>query len=643
MTPLPPHIAKIRGPQYQHLLFASGTSKVGTHHSLNWLQFCYVMQMAGHEQVSNKLNSKLFAPWSPRAGATGRTSDAVDQMAMPVFDLDKIDTLDIDTVLSWCGPYAALVHTTFSHGENGRGCFRVYMSLVEPIEASLYKAVHFALLATLPELACRVDPSCGDFARCYFMPSCPPERHHLAGVRMCMSGKEVNAAALLATTIAPTVMVQSKMTLIPAFSFDAASSQAVAALMPSPAIEGCRNQTLTSATGRVYAKGFTPEALLPEALNWGRRCTPPMEDAEVVAIVNSMWRTHSRNNSNTGQLQADDISGAAFTPKYLLTAQELMQLPPLAWCVRGVIPERGLCSIYGASGSGKTFLALDLACAIASKDRWFGQPVKRAPVVYVALEGEAGISQRMQAWQKHHGQEAPEQLRFVIRHVSLMEPGECESLAKEIIVACGAGTVIFIDTLNRAAPTADENTSGDMGRVIESAKTLADVVNGMVILVHHSGKDSSRGMRGHSSLFAAMDAVIEVTRSATGREWGVSKSKDSGDGIKHGFDLEQVKLGLDSWGMELTSCAVNPATPGRSMPTMPVRGKHQTRAYEVLSGLLRNSQANPVGIERTEAETAVARMLNCDPRRAPERARDAIADLIRRGHFVETDGRITHP
>ena len=69
-------------------------------------------------------------------------------------------------------------------------------------------------------------------------------------------------------------------------------------------------------------------------------------------------------------------------PHYrVLTAVDVMNAPPLQWLVRGVLPAQGLACIFGASGSGKSFLALDLCAAIAAGVDWFGFRVTAAPVI----------------------------------------------------------------------------------------------------------------------------------------------------------------------------------------------------------------------------------------------------------------------
>ena len=68
-------------------------------------------------------------------------------------------------------------------------------------------------------------------------------------------------------------------------------------------------------------------------------------------------------------------------PRYkLLGADDLRNLPPLAWRVRGELPAVGLAGLYGPSASGKSFLALDMAAAIAEGRHWFDCRVNTAPV-----------------------------------------------------------------------------------------------------------------------------------------------------------------------------------------------------------------------------------------------------------------------
>ena len=331
----------------------------------------------------------------------------------------------------------------------------------------------------------------------------------------------------------------------------------------------------------------------------------------------------------------------------VLTAEELTALPPVRWRVRGLLPVEGLAAIYGPAGSGKTFLVLDLLGAVAEGRDWFDCRTNAGPVVYVALEGEAGIAQRLRAYRHQYGR-APAGMRFIAQPFALLEPSDVAELAEAIRAAGGAGGIVAIDTLNRASPGADENDSRDMGRVIEGAKLLQAALGGLVLLVHHSGKDASKGLRGHSSLLAALDAAIEVTRDGDRREWRVAKSKDGADGEAHPFRLDVVELGIDADGEPVSSCLVSPGGSSAGRPVAPAGG-NQRIAWDRIGELLR--EAGDVRPEGTPAELppgrpvvtldaaidAVAGRLVCDAKRRRERALSAIQGLCARGllHHVE--------
>lgn len=328
----------------------------------------------------------------------------------------------------------------------------------------------------------------------------------------------------------------------------------------------------------------------------------------------------------------------------LRTAAELAALPPLVWLVRGVLPAEGLAALFGASGSGKTFLALDATAAVAEGRRWFGYRVNRAPVVYVGLEGEAGLSQRVQAWDKHHGRPAPEGLRFVVSQpFDLLQPDDVAELAE----ACRGAGLVVVDTLNRAAPGVDENSSQDMGRIIEAAADLQRRIGGLVLLVHHAGKDSTKGMRGHSSLHAALDAAIEVRRDGDAREWRIAKSKDGADAESIPFRLEVVTLGIEPDSTPLTSCAVVADDgPKADYKPLPPKSGNQQIVWDAMPAVLKKASREgapecvPSGTPCMSVEAAIAALrdkLPCEEKRRSERTQAALMGLRNRG-LLHVDG-----
>ena len=325
----------------------------------------------------------------------------------------------------------------------------------------------------------------------------------------------------------------------------------------------------------------------------------------------------------------------------LLDSDDIRALPPLTWCVKGVFPATGLAAIFGPSCSGKSFLALDLAAAIAEGVLWFGFRTTKTPTVYMALEAEGGIQQRIAAWEKVNGKKS--RFKIVMQSFLFNEHPDVEDLAATV----PQGAVVIVDTLNRSAPTTDENSSKEMGTILEAAKRLKTITGGLVILVHHTGKDASKGLRGHSSLFAALDGSIEVRRTGDSRTWSIAKAKDGEDGKGSPFKLKRHVLGTDADGDELSSCTVERDC-GLLFQVPEPTGSAQKHALKVFKAVINQSAVtNKAGcgeqtqcIKVEDAVLDLARTLTTvRSNQRNNRARKIIQDLVHGGHFrSELDG-----
>lgn len=318
----------------------------------------------------------------------------------------------------------------------------------------------------------------------------------------------------------------------------------------------------------------------------------------------------------------------------LLSGLDLAERTNTRWIVKGLFPSEGLVALYGPSGSGKSFLAFDLAAAIARGARWFGMKINNSPVVYVALEGEGGYKNRLAAWELEHKETISEKMNFILQPFKLTETQDVEEISKVLPKHC----VVIIDTLNRAAPTTDENSSKDMGVLLEASKALQAKINGLIILVAHTGKDATRGLRGHSSLFAALDGAIEIVKSNENRAWEIAKSKDGESGAKYPFKLKVHYLGKDEDDDPITSCTVerDHSTIFIPEPT----GKIQKEALKYLRGLIKSSQlqgkANCSGtcVSFDDAVDKLApTLLSTTKNKQVNRARQLINDLVKGGYL----------
>lgn len=331
-----------------------------------------------------------------------------------------------------------------------------------------------------------------------------------------------------------------------------------------------------------------------------------------------------------------------------LTAQDIRNMPPVRELVHGVLPSKGLGSFYGAPGSGKSYLAISLAAAIASDRDWFGHQVEPHKVVYLALEGAGGIPRRIGAWEAFHKAGFPSEVEFVFEPFSLTTDSKC--LAQRIKDRGDVGLVI-IDTLNRSAPGADENSPQDMGRIINGAAEIQKAIGGLVILIHHCGKNPSKGLRGHSSLEGALDVIIEVERTGTNRAWKIVKYKDGPDGLVHGFRLATVDLGVDDFDRAISSCAVDEVEIGPELGGKIVspRGENQKiilEAFKALDLQRRMDRAMvdedlPAGIELDEAASSLKDCLqHVGHKHQLLRAKEALLGLVKTGYLINNGGAL---
>ena len=236
----------------------------------------------------------------------------------------------------------------------------------------------------------------------------------------------------------------------------------------------------------------------------------------------------------------------------LLGREAISKLKPLSWAVKNIFPAQGIGAFYGPSGSGKTFAVFDMACAIADGKSWFGYKTKKLPVAFLMLEGSQGLKPRADAWEKQNNQPIPAGIQFCTDPFDLTNKNHIEEMASQLSQGC----VLIIDTLNQASAGLDENSSKDMGLILANAQALMRKTRGLVILVHHTGKDTAKGLRGHSSLGAAIDASIEVKRAGERRSWTTGKVKDGPDHLEHAFKLNVHAVGVDEDGDTITSCAI---------------------------------------------------------------------------------------
>jgi len=237
---------------------------------------------------------------------------------------------------------------------------------------------------------------------------------------------------------------------------------------------------------------------------------------------------------------------------------------PVNWLVQDVIPEKSFVALYGPPASFKSFIAMDIAECIASGRDWLGKKINgTGPVLYIAGEGHGGIGARIAAIKQHHNTPDSAQVYVVRSQINLRSSVDdftnlilaIDELVQELGVDL---RMIVIDTLARAFGGGNENSSDDMGAFIQATGKIQNRYKCSLMLLHHAGKDTTKGLRGHSSLLGAVDTQMEIMRfpETTKGLILMSKQKDGEDGQRYGFEAITVDIDRSDLGLENGSSLV---------------------------------------------------------------------------------------
>jgi hypothetical protein len=202
-------------------------------------------------------------------------------------------------------------------------------------------------------------------------------------------------------------------------------------------------------------------------------------------------------------------------------------MPPVEFLVDGLITDTGFTMMYGAPGTGKSFIAIDIALSVAHGIEWQGQEVKPGAVLYIAGEGIGGFSKRWKAWENHHGVKDEPDLYLLPTAVNFREQEDIARLVATIEDIGQRFSLVIVDTVARAIAGAEENSSTDMGLFVAACDEIKALTGGALLAVHHAGKDSSRGARGSTALLGAVDTSLMVGKSEDIVTLRTEKMKDA--------------------------------------------------------------------------------------------------------------------
>lgn len=343
-----------------------------------------------------------------------------------------------------------------------------------------------------------------------------------------------------------------------------------------PAFEGHGGDARTFAVAAgLRDRGVSKAQALTLLEGWNATCAPPWAPEDLAVKVANAYRYAENDPGAKVALPSDfpvvpelgtvipnsgTISGtmeravSRVTPK-ILGLREFASLTARSagYVVKGMFQRQSYACMYGAPGEGKTFVALDLAYHVAAGAAWMGAKVHAGPVLYLAYEGTGGMVKRAQALRQRYG-DADVPLYIVNSAFNLREKTGRAELGDIMALLPNKATLIVIDTFARALMGGDENSAQDVGAFNSAVAALIASTGACVLVIHHSGKDKTRGARGSSALLGALDTEVEID----GHQILARKQRDVEIAAPIGFKLVPVVVGIDDDNDDVSSCIVEP-------------------------------------------------------------------------------------
>jgi AAA domain len=242
---------------------------------------------------------------------------------------------------------------------------------------------------------------------------------------------------------------------------------------------------------------------------------------------------------------------------------------------------------------------------------WQGSSVDPVPVLYIALEGSSGMKRRRLAWCKRHGIIDPNTLaiHFADGFLDIREGAVTRKRIIEYALAHGIKWIV-IDTLSRAMAGGEESGAKDMGAAFLGADEIRRLSGAHVTLVHHTGKDQSKGGRGSSLLVGNIDTEIQITREGGNRAARLTKQKEGEDGTVWQFKVEQIDLGYQNKRGKPVSSAVAVVGLVDDFASADDLSERETAALKILEQLIRDSQTKNSDGAATVSLTTFQRSLS---------------------------------
>ncbi|HIJ80437.1 MAG TPA: AAA family ATPase [Desulfuromonadales bacterium] len=516
-----------------------------------------------------------------------RDQDALTEYYIQTLDIDEsTKTFDeVCAVLDGLG-FEVVIHTSYSHSID-KPKYRAYILLSAPITEDIKPTLE-RIIDFFDARVGNIDPACRKPGQLYFTPAVPPggepfyQCRHLSGIPLDPTDFPALPAGIRAVSQSASSLLSTDDRPGDDYNRRGSWADIMLPLGHRPFYQSGDKQhwtrngkrhgvsfTVFTGSNNLYCHTSAAEAYPFEGgksysllyayalVNHGGDIKAAVKDLASQGYGTPASSVNSAPTSSTAFEIAPVTENQEVESPFISGADMLVQPLEVKTLLGGVIEPESTGQLFGPSGGGKTFVALDMALSIATGTDWNGTPCEQGIVLYYAGEGHRGLRRRVKAWWLHNGKPDLSDLHVSRQAVPFDKSSLAPSVLKAIELAEQSGKkvkLIIVDTLARHL-IGDENATKDMSEFVNIADRLREAFPGStVMIVHHTGNsaEATGRSRGSSALKAACDFEIQCDKGLL----TYTKLKDAEQPPPVEFKLMPVVISADADGGEITSCVV---------------------------------------------------------------------------------------
>jgi hypothetical protein len=230
----------------------------------------------------------------------------------------------------------------------------------------------------------------------------------------------------------------------------------------------------------------------------------------------------------------------------LLSPSQMLEMPEPTWMIDGIMQERSSVLMFGKSNTFKSFLAIDMACSVATGREWHGRKVKKHKVLYVATEGANGVGRiRIPEWFRYHDVPFDDSTDIFLYPSEISLDNEKNvGLLLKTANAMGIELIVLDIFAGTMDGTETEDTTArawvrGVNRIIQKAQA------GVLVVAHTGWADQTRA-RMHTHFWGSFDSRLRVEGDKDKRTsvLAIDRHKDADSTGKWGFKLDTAGKSL---------------------------------------------------------------------------------------------------